>query len=101
MLFIDEAYALRGSGDNDFGQEAIDTVLKAMEDHRDDLVVIVAGYDELMEEFIHSNPGLESRFNRFLHLRTIPPRSWWRSSGDFARRAATRWMTRRRRWCVS
>ena len=65
VLFIDEAYALRGSGDNDFGQEAIDTVLKAMEDHRDDLV---AGYDELMEEFIHSNPGLESRFNRFLHF---------------------------------
>ncbi|MBQ9347534.1 MAG: AAA family ATPase, partial [Oscillibacter sp.] len=68
VLFIDEAYALNGKGDNDFGQEAIDTVLKAMEDHRDDLVVIVAGYDELMDAFIHSNPGLESRFNRFLHF---------------------------------
>lgn len=68
VLFIDEAYALNGGGDNDFGQEAIDTVLKAMEDHREDLVVIVAGYTELMQAFIHSNPGLESRFNRFLEF---------------------------------
>jgi len=68
VLFIDEAYALNGKAENDFGQEAIDTILKAMEDHRDDLVVIVAGYDGLMDDFIHSNPGLESRFNRFLHF---------------------------------
>lgn len=68
VLFIDEAYALNGKSDNDFGQEAVDTILKAMEDHRDDLVVIVAGYDELMERFIRSNPGLESRFNRYLHF---------------------------------
>lgn len=68
VLFVDEAYALNGGSENDFGQEAIDTILKAMEDHRDDLVVIVAGYDDLMEDFIHSNPGLESRFNRFLHF---------------------------------
>ena len=66
VLFIDEAYALNGRSENDFGQEAIDTILKAMEDHRDDLVVIVAGYTDLIDRFIHSNPGLESRFNRFL-----------------------------------
>ena len=66
VLFIDEAYALTSRGSNDYGQEAVDTLLKAMEDNRDDLIVIVAGYIELMEEFIHSNPGLESRFNRFM-----------------------------------
>ena len=66
VLFIDEAYALANQDAPNFGQEAIDTILKAMEDHRDDLVVIVAGYTDLMDRFIHSNPGLESRFNRFL-----------------------------------
>lgn len=66
VLFIDEAYALTNRGGNDYGQEAVDTLLKSMEDHRDDLIVIVAGYTELMEEFVSSNPGLESRFNRFL-----------------------------------
>ncbi len=73
VLFIDEAYALNSSSGNDFGQEAIDTILKAMEDHRDDLVVIAAGYDDLMDRFIHSNPGLESRFNRFLHFEDYTP----------------------------
>ena len=73
VLFIDEAYALNGRSENDFGQEAIDTILKAMEDHRDDLVVIVAGYTELMDRFIHSNPGLESRFNRFLLFEDYTP----------------------------
>ena len=63
ILFIDEAYALARKDDT-FGQEAIDTILKAMEDHRDDFVVIVAGYTGPMEYFINSNPGLKSRFNK-------------------------------------
>lgn len=74
ILFIDEAYALSSAkGENDFGQEAIDTILKAMEDNRDDFIVIVAGYPELMEEFLHSNPGLESRFNKHLYFEDYNP----------------------------
>ncbi len=66
VLFIDEAYTLTSKSENDFGYEAVDTILKAMEDNRDDLVVIVAGYIELMEEFVDSNPGLRSRFNKYI-----------------------------------
>lgn len=66
VLFIDEAYTLTSKSENDFGYEAVDTILKAMEDNRDDLVVIVAGYTELMQEFVDSNPGLRSRFNKYI-----------------------------------
>jgi AAA lid domain/ATPase family associated with various cellular activities (AAA) len=64
MLLIDEAYALARGGDNDFGREAIDTLVKFMEDHRDDLSIVAAGYTEEMADFIDANPGLKSRFTR-------------------------------------
>ena len=67
ILFIDEAYMLNQK-DETFGQEAIDTILKAMEDHRDEFIVIVAGYTQLMKEFVESNPGLKSRFNKFFEF---------------------------------
>lgn len=67
ILFIDEAYTLNKEG-ADYGQEAIDTILKAMEDNRKDLVVIVAGYTELMKKFVESNPGLKSRFNKYIEF---------------------------------
>ena len=68
VLFIDEAYSLVQGGQNDYGKEAISTLLKRMEDDRDRLIVILAGYSKEMEDFINSNSGLQSRFNRYIEF---------------------------------
>ncbi|MGA3267784.1 MAG: AAA family ATPase [Verrucomicrobiota bacterium] len=73
ILFIDEAYSLAGRGAEDFGSEAIETLLKRMEDDRDRVIVIVAGYNEPMKQFIASNPGLESRFTNYLNFPDYQP----------------------------
>lgn len=68
MLLVDEAYALARGGENDFGLEAIDTLVKFMEDHRDDIAIVAAGYPAEMNDFINSNPGLKSRFTRTINF---------------------------------
>ena len=74
VLFIDEDYSLTvNRSATDYGFEAVDTLLKYMEDNRDDLIVIVAGYTEPMEEFLQSNPGLKSRFNKYIYFNDYTP----------------------------
>ena len=74
ILFIDEAYSLTlNREESDFGYEAVDTLLKAMEDNREDLIIIVAGYTEPMESFLESNPGLRSRFNKYIAFEDYSP----------------------------
>lgn len=73
ILFIDEAYALVGDGQDDYGREAVATLLKRMEDNRDRLVLVVAGYQEDMKDFIETNPGLKSRFNRYIDFPDYTP----------------------------
>ena len=74
VLFIDEAYSLTPEHSlNDYGLEAVDTMVKGMEDYRDDLIVIAAGYTAPMERFVNANPGLKSRFNKFIHFSDYTP----------------------------
>jgi Cdc6-like AAA superfamily ATPase len=87
ILFIDEAYSLHGSEGQDFGQEAIETLLKLMEDHRRDLIVIVAGYTEQMELFLQSNPGLRSRFSKVITFPDYTADELHLIYDDFCRRA--------------
>lgn len=73
ILFVDEAYSLARGGEKDFGKEAIDTLVKAMEDHKDNLIVILAGYKDEMEWFLQINPGLRSRFPILMEFKDYTP----------------------------
>lgn len=77
VLFIDEAYALYRDDNDTFGIEAIDTLVKGMEDHRDELIVILAGYSNEMELFLNSNPGLKSRFPNIVHFEDYTSEEMW------------------------
>lgn len=77
VLFIDEAYALFRDEHDTFGMEAIDTIVKGMEDYRDELVVILAGYSDEMEMFLNANPGLKSRFPNIVHFEDYTPEEMW------------------------
>lgn len=87
VLFIDEAYSLnQNSLGNDYGSEAINTILKRMEDNRDDLAVVVAGYTEPMQLFVESNPGLRSRFNRYFHFEHFKPAELFQIFESFSKK---------------
>ena len=88
VLFIDEAYALTNKGsETDFGQEAIETILKEMEDNRGDFIVIAAGYTELMEKFLSSNPGLRSRFSKTLFFEDYDAEQMFAIFGSLCQKA--------------
>ncbi|TVQ23614.1 MAG: AAA family ATPase [Spirochaetaceae bacterium] len=102
VLFIDEAYALNPrSGDKDFGQEVIDTLLKRMEDNRERLVVIAAGYPDEMNEFIDSNPGLKSRFSRYFYFEHYTPQELLQIFDVFAEGSSFRLTPNARRSVLS
>ena len=84
VLFIDEAYALNRDKNDTFGLEAIDTLVKMMEDNKDNLVVILAGYTNEMHEFLKSNPGLKSRFPNFIEFPDYTPEEMYRIANEIA-----------------
>ncbi|MEM7038117.1 MAG: AAA family ATPase, partial [Bacteroidota bacterium] len=80
VLFIDEAYALSQGSANDFGKEAVETILKRMEDKRGEFIVIAAGYPDNMKNFLEANPGLKSRFDKVFHFEDYNPMDLWEIS---------------------